>query len=111
MRGGNCVEHGPGAKLKFKPGFKMTAGPGGEKTRTYCRKSYYECELDPRGKRKLKQTQLSFVKTTPSISLSTRDTMKRAGGDEPFNFSSSTPTVGQQTDCGRARAEQLGDEK
>ena len=116
-KGGNCVEHGPGAKAKFRPGFKWTAGPDGGRTRTYYRQKYYECDLDPRGKGKLKQTQLTFIKTTPSIlvkttpslNLSTENTVRRAGG-ENLNFSSSTPSEGQQTDCGRGSTEELVDE-
>ena len=48
-RGGNCKEHGPGARKKFKPAFKKTVSPGGSVTKKYYQKTYYECDVAPGG--------------------------------------------------------------
>ena len=62
-RGGVCEKHGPGAKLYWKPLNKPAPGPGGKMvTRHY----YYSCDVGPRGRGRLKQTTLSFRKTTPT---------------------------------------------
>ena len=55
--GGNCVEHGPGAKRYWRP-LPKSAGGG--------REYYYECDVGPRGRGRFRQARLSsYVKTTP----------------------------------------------
>ena len=63
--GGNCVEHGPGAKRYWHPTTRTDVGPDGIVTRTRGREYYYECNLGQRGRGRLRQARLSsFVKTT-----------------------------------------------
>ena len=111
LRGGVCILHGPGAKMKYKPKMTVTTGPDGKKIRTMTKEHYYQCDLAPpsplvvgEGGRggKLRQTQLSFVKTTSKSDVSGRDTRQGEGGD--FNFSSTNCTVGQDV----AHEEHLG---
>ena len=64
--GGNCVEHGPGAKRYWHPTTRTDVGPDGIVTRTRGREYYYECNLGQRVRGRLRQARLSsFVKTTP----------------------------------------------
>ena len=39
-------------------------GPGGSKVKTVRRKHYFECEVGPRGQGVMRQTLLSFSRTT-----------------------------------------------
>ena len=63
--GGNCVEHGPGARRFWRPK-PRTVGPDGRMSKRGEREYYYECNVGQRGRGRFRQTRLSsFVKTTP----------------------------------------------
>ena len=65
MGGGNCVEHGPGARRYWRPK-PRTVGPDGRMSTRGEREDYYECNVGQRGRGRFRQTRLSsFVKTTP----------------------------------------------
>ena len=83
--------HGKKAVKKFKPSWKTEVGPGGEITKKYVKKTRWQCDVDLKGDVVLKQTQLSFTKTTSAV-MKGEDT---EGGPSVANIS--TDTVGQ--DC------------
>ena len=56
--GGNCVEHGPGAKRYWHPTTRTDVGPDGIVTRTRRREYYYECNLGQRGRGRFRQARL-----------------------------------------------------
>ena len=49
LKGGTCVIHGGGAKLKFRPVWTTTRGANGELERTYQKKYNYVCDLGQEG--------------------------------------------------------------
>ena len=63
-KGGVCGEHGPGATEKWKPTNTIGVGKDGKKTIKNGRKYFCVCDTGL-GNKKLKQTMLSFQKTTP----------------------------------------------
>ena len=82
----------------------MVKGPGGKNVKSYKKKPYFECDLGPQGRGPLRQTRLSFTKTTPRPVQRGVD-MTVAGDTEEnvcSNFSSTT--VGQVGD-GTVRTE------
>ena len=65
---GVCLHHGPGAKLRWKPkGYMMELYKDGFMSKKLNKEYFYVCDLDLRGRGKLKQTVLSFAKTTSGI--------------------------------------------
>ena len=89
---GHCSVHGGGARKLWRRIPCVTVNPGGVEVSTYNKKPYFECYLGPRGQGVLRQTQLSFSKTsiTPTRTGEGHD---RVGVSNYFNFSSTT--VGQ----------------
>ena len=66
VKGGRCLTHGEGAKLKWKPGPKTTTiGPDGKTVTRSKRIYFYKCDLGLNGGGRLVQPKLSFMKTTP----------------------------------------------
>ena len=66
----------------------------------------------PLGGGRLRQTQLSFLRATPSSDLRLDDTVEGEGA-VPLNFSTitlNTTTVGQQTDYGQKSGLELADD-
>ena len=61
---GVCKEHGPGAKERWKPVIRVVTDKEGKKTTVKGKKYFFVCGTGL-GTRKLKQTTLSFTKTTP----------------------------------------------
>ena len=94
-KGGVCVLHGPGAKLRWKPiGPKIVTYVNGKKKTSYNKDYFYVCDLGLLGSGKtMKQTMLSLlaVKTTDSED----DTV--LGLREPCE--NSTATEGQKQRC------------
>ena len=62
VRGGKCLTHGKQASKMYKSGWVTIPGPDGSITRKYRRQMYWQCDLDPKGRRALLQTRLSFKK-------------------------------------------------
>ena len=60
LKGGVCKEHGEGARKHWKPVMTTFTGPNGEERRKMTKKLYYVCDLDMSGRKKLRQTRLSF---------------------------------------------------
>ena len=74
--------------------------------------SIHGCRESPGGEGRLRQTQLSFLRATPSSDLRLDDTVEGEGA-VPLNFSSislNTTTVGQQTDYGQKSGLELADD-
>ena len=92
-KGGICKEHGPGATLKMKPVWTTVVGDDGVGVKKLTKKGFYVCDLDI-DDRKLSQTKLSFVKTTPGRKL---DTIQKEGG----LFNTSMLTAGPGVDSER----------
>ena len=61
-RKGVCHLHGQAIK-NFKPGHVMTVGPGGVPKKKYTKKTYWVCDLDLNGMKKLRQPRLSTMMT------------------------------------------------
>ena len=62
--GGNCVDHGPGAKRYWRPR-PRTVGPDGVLSPLE-KEYYYQCKVGDRGRGRFRQARLSsFFKTTP----------------------------------------------
>ena len=60
--GGVCETHGAGAKRYWRPrGSSRVRGVGGSGRKIPEREYYYQCDLGPRGGRKLWQSRLSFT--------------------------------------------------
>ena len=64
VRGGLCKEHGPGGKERWKPIFKWVTDEAGNQTKVSSKRYFLVCDLGLKNK-KLKQTKISFTKTTP----------------------------------------------
>ena len=89
LKGGVCVQHGPGAKRKWKPGNKketiMLVGGG---TKTVSKREYYwKCDVGPGGKKSI-QTRIFPVKTTPRGRGVGRDDTGRGADVSSLNFNS-----------------------
>ena len=93
---GMCLLHNRQATENFKPGWVTEIGPGGVKTKTYTRKTFWLCENHPTTGIALKQTRLTFKK-----SASTRGGGDTRGGTQYNSFS--THTEGQLNNMGTAR--------
>ena len=81
--------HGPGASKRWKPSIKTVRDDDGKVRTEYKRVVYYKCDLGHKKKNRLRQTSLSFVKTTPK---------RRGGGQEDTGRTSIftlSPSVGQ----------------
>ena len=105
--GGVCGLHGPGAVLKWRPKKTTTVGADGRKKTSFSddRHYYYKCDLS-QDDRKLKQTRLSFLKTTPGDN---KDTFKKGVIENTVqNFS--TFTAGQNDDSARGLGTETGHE-
>ena len=63
-KGGLCKEHGPGGKERWKPVYKLVTDEAGRQTTVSSKKYFLVCDTGL-GNKKLKQTTLSFNKTTP----------------------------------------------
>ena len=63
-RGGVCHLHGPGASLHWRPARRTGRGRGRGGSNGYRREYYYSCDLGPRGRGRLRQSSLSFARTT-----------------------------------------------
>ena len=63
-KGGVCKEHGPGAKERWKPIYKVVTDKEGKQTTVSSKKYFLVCDTGL-GNKKLRQTTLSFNKTTP----------------------------------------------
>ena len=68
--GGVCAVHGAGAVLKWQPIKTTKKGEGADTMKGGDRKYFYVCDLTL-SEKKLKQTRLSFQKTTPGRGLDT----------------------------------------
>ena len=85
---GYCSTHGSIAVKKTRMIPCVTRNADGVKIKTTKKKPYYECELGPQGQGVLRQTRLSFSKTS---SLPSRNGEgHHRGGVSNFKFSSST---------------------
>ena len=63
---GTCSIHGRGASKFWKPSRRMVkTRRGGIPKLRYEREHYFVCDLGTRGRGRLRQTTLSFWKTTP----------------------------------------------
>ena len=95
LKGGRCLLHGEGAKKKWKPVQSRIVGPGGKVTMKYVgkRETWYECDVGPEGGNVLRQSRLSFVKTTPVIVRGVGDA--RGGTQNTSNSDFSSTTEGQ----------------
>ena len=63
-KGGVCKEHGPGAKERWKPIYKVVTDKEGKQTTVSSKKYFLVCDTGL-GNKKLRQTTLSFNKATP----------------------------------------------
>ena len=88
-RGGYCSLHGEGAIKKFRPVIKTTPGPGGKTTKTYSRKTYWECEEGATAR----QTQLSFCVRGEEVR--SEMSVDREGRVKRLNKTFSSTTAGQ----------------
>ena len=103
-RRGYCATHGWGARRLERRIPCMVKGPGGKNVKSYKKKPYFECDLGPQGRGPLRQTRLSFIKTTPRPVQRGVD-MTVAGNTEENDCSNfSSTTVGQAGD-GTVRTE------
>ena len=73
-KGGICDIHGPVAKYTWRPIFIKETGPDGKTTMVKSKEWFYVCDISQDNK-KLKQTKISFVKTTAirKTTLSVKD--------------------------------------
>ena len=73
-KGGICDIHGPGAKYTWRPIFIKETGPDGKTTMVKSKEWFYVCDISQDNK-KLKQTKISFMKTTAirKTTLSVKD--------------------------------------
>ena len=73
-KGGICQVHGPGARYTWKPIFIKEVGPDGEISVVKSKEWFYICDISQDNK-KLKQTKISFMKTTSTqkTTLSVKD--------------------------------------
>ena len=109
LRGGNCVEHGPGATKYFEPGHKLVTGPDGGLVKKYYKKTVYRCDVAPGGVNRLRQTQLTSLMTSPMSNKGGDDT--QAGvGENCSNFSLSTSTAGKDAQNGHSDRQEVADE-
>ena len=60
LKGGRCKEQGEGDRKHWKPLMTSYTGPDGEEKRKMTKKLCYVCDLNLNGKKKMKQTRLSF---------------------------------------------------
>ena len=97
-KGGICLLHGPGAKLRMRPiGPKIVSYVNGRKKTSFEKEYFYVCDLGPMGSgKKLKQTKLSFLamKTTDggdNAILGLRGTLQKS--------ENTATTEGQQQRC------------
>ena len=81
MKGGRCLLHGPGAAKKWMPKKTAIVGEGGKVTMRYVgeREYYWKCDIGK--KNKLRQTTLTFLKTTSTFE------------DNPSGDRRTTPTL------------------
>ena len=69
-----CEVHGNGARYTWKPTFTKPVGPDGNITVVKSKEYFYICDIS-QDHRKLRQTKISFMKTTSSrkTTISVRD--------------------------------------
>lgn len=89
-RGGVCSVHGQAVK-KFRPGHELVVGPDGGMKKRYVKKTFWVCDLNQMGDKKLKQPVLSLMMTQND---------RKGGDDSPVAMgggtsSSSTSKEGQ----------------
>ena len=82
---GMCLTHWKQATERFKASWVTIPGPGG-RTKKY----YWQCDLDPRSGKTLKQTRLSFPKEPSVVHQGGQDTR---GGEK--NSFVTTPSGGK----------------
>ena len=106
---GVCGVHGQAVK-KFRPGHEMIVGPDGGLKKKYVRKSYWKCDLDLMGEKKLKQPTLNFKMMTQNNRMGgCNDGPITTGG---FEHVPSTSKVGQNMNCGRvAGGDEVAEDK
>ena len=83
--------HGKKAVRKFKPGWDTVVGPNGVVSKKYTKRMYWQCDIGLSRGVVLRQTKLSFTRTTTADVQTGRDT---GGAQGNTNFSSTT--VGQE---------------
>ena len=91
---GVCTNHGEGAIRKWKPTRTVVVDADGVETVVKGREYFWKCDLDA-NMRKVKQTTLSFLKTTPGINTTMNDTEQRGGrfGDFERRFSGAADSL------------------
>ena len=87
---GMCLTHMKQATERFKASWVTKPGPGGRIMKRYQKKYYWQCDLDPRSGKTLKQSRLSFPKKPSVVQQGGRDTR---GGEE--NSFVTTPSGGK----------------
>ena len=95
-KGGRCKLHGEGAIKKWKPTRTVVVDDRGVETIKKGKKMFWVCDLN-NTLTKVKQTRLSFPKTTPVKNTMMDDTEQRGGRLRDFETSS----AGQQPACVR----------
>ena len=94
LKGGVCMTHGPGAKLKHKPVMTVTKGVDGKTKREMKRHYYYDCNVAPAWQIGMAKYLKPSIKSGGTVCDETRG---KEGGSSAgkTNFSLSTTTVGQ----------------
>ena len=93
LKGGTCMTHGPGAKLKHKPVMTTTRGRDGKTHREMKRHYFYVCNVGPAWQTGMAKFLMSAKKSGGTVSDATRGNV--GGGGARSDFSSSMCTVGQ----------------
>ena len=93
LKGGTCMTHGPGAKLRYKLIMKTVDGPDGKKIREKKRNYFYVCNVAPAGQTSMAK-YLSGNKKSGGTVTDTRGKVGRAG-THTVEFSLSTINAGQ----------------
>ena len=89
-----CSTHGEGAIKKWKSTKTVVVGADGVETVKKGGKTFWVCDVDDKRK-KVKQTKLSFLKTTPGNKTLMEDTEQRGGRfrDYEQRFSGATASL------------------
>ena len=89
---GVCKQHGQWVK-KWKPSHEMVVGADGVMKKRYTKKTYWVCDLDLRGDKKLRQPSLKLMMTQRG---GDDNQVAKGGGSSKF----CTSKVGQNLSCG-----------